>query len=471
MPTTRNERLQLIHEQFDRSVQQFCDESDGLSYEIFSQYKGAECAEHLTHRMGQIYYNTFLLEFRYTARGVMGVTNSLLEGYVYPAKSADSVAIPLPLFLDYCDVDTVIPLCIPMITSAQGMHQAFDCLGSVFKAHLNTISAHCMDVQEKNRVLQAFYTEINFVLDLGLSEKDTHIPLEEKIQFYITPALYHFFTTRLSTSPFINFLKGNREVAIQQLSKIKKPMGYEARMVRLWQSEKQPPLPDLSCIVQNTEAYNKHGVQKGNVKEFIAIFLAWVFLTVGISLVYIGIYFLLMYLEGRHSVYLMGPIYSSLFSIIFAFITAIAASYFTRFALYRLLFPKDYERYYELDQIQNGIGSDKLMKGFLIILVVCSLAGCVLLTKWNINFKQDGFVDNTAFFSVSGEYHSYDEVDRIYYKPDRINGFGDTLDYPSYVLVLRDGTEIDFYEYDEIEIYEQTLLNFLLEKGIPIEKP
>ena len=146
-------------------------------------------------------------------------------------------------------------------------------------------------------------------------------------------------------------------------------------------------------------------------------------------------------------------------------------SYFTRFKFYKLLFPKDYERYCAIDQVQNGEGADKLMKGFLTVIVVCAVAGSILLAKWNVNFKEYGFVDNTKFLSLVGEYHDYEEIDRIYYKADRINGFGEKLDFPSYVIVLKNGKEIDLYEHDEIEEYKDTLIKTLKEKGVRIDGP
>ena len=106
----------------------------------------------------------------------------------------------------------------------------------------------------------------------------------------------------------------------------------------------------------------------------------------------------------------------------------------------------------------------------LVVLVICSLAGTVLFTRFGVNFLEDGFVDNTKFFSVSGQYYQYDDIERVYYMPNRVNGFGETIEYPSYVIVLKDGREIDLYEYDEIEKYEGPLLGHLKKKGVSVEK-
>ena len=94
----------------------------------------------------------------------------------------------------------------------------------------------------------------------------------------------------------------------------------------------------------------------------------------------------------------------------------------------------------------------------------------LLISKWNINFTKNGFIDNSNFFSVIGDAYSYRDVEKVYYKPSRINDFGDKLDFPSYVMVLKNGKEIDFYELDELERYEYELLKFLQKNGVKVEK-
>lgn len=178
---------------------------------------------------------------------------------------------------------------------------------------------------------------------------------------------------------------------------------------------------------------------------------------------------MLVFFEGRNSVYLMGPIYSLPYCITVGFLTAIPASYFTRFKFYKLLFPKDFEKYCAADQVQNGKGADKLIRGMMTVIVIGSVVLSIFLAKWNVNFLEDGIVDNSKFLSLKGEYYDYADIDRVYYKPDRVNSFGETLNYPSYVIVLRDGKEIDLYEFDEIERYEDRLLSFLREKGVKVE--
>jgi len=462
----RKEALDIIYKQFDESVHVFCEETNGVFYEVKCKYKGEELSDNLKYRYAKIYYKLFVVEFKYTAHGVMGVVNSILEARVYLDKTEKSVAIPLPLLIDYCNVNTTTPLCIPFISNKEGMIQAFDCIKSVVKSIFNGIETVSEDNDKKEKILKQFTDELREVFNI---KPDDTISKEEGL-YQVAEDYQEFFTLRFTSAGFINNIKGDKERAIKQLTKIKKKTGYEKRVLNILKTEESVESADLSAIRKNADAYNASGVQKADLKEFAAVFLPCILISVVISLGYIGLYFLLLHFEEKDSIYLMGPIYNFPFCILFGFITSIVVSYFTRFKFYKIMFKKDYEKFCEMDHIQNGGGADRFMKVFLEIVVLVSIAGCVLLTRWGINFYSNGFVDNTDFFSLKGAYYNYDYVERVYYKADRINGFGEKLDFPSYVLVLNNGKEIDMYEFDDISNYENELLDYLREKGVKIEK-
>lgn len=457
---TREERLTNIFTEFDTCVHKLCEDTHGVFCEIIPIYKGEERAQNLKYRRAFIVYNSFAVEIKYTAHAMMNVSNSILECLIRLDKDEDGMAVPLPLLLDYLDVDESAPMYIPSISDEVGMQEAFDCIGDVLVRNLGRIADACGDARGKENAIDAYKKDISLVLEVTLND--------ENFEFYINDNLYMFFTLRFTSAPFINYIKGDVKTAVKQLGKVKKRIGYEERMLRLWQSGRAAQC-DLSSVSESLNSYSKGGVQGGSAKELLAMLVAWLFLLVVISPFAVGFYLLLMFLESRGSVYLMGPIYNIPYCFLFAFLAAIAASYFLRFKAYKLLFPKDFERFAAADHIQNGVGGDKLMKGFLTVIAICGIAGAILLAKWNINFKPDGFIDNSKFLSLRGEYYEYDDVERIYYRPSRVNDFGETLDFPSYVLVLKDGKEIDFYELDEIEKYENELINFLREKGIAVD--
>ena len=465
---TNEERLLAVFSQFDTASSHFCKNTRGIACEISGKYKGVANPRNLTFRFATVYYNSFVVKFKYTAHGIMDVTNSILECLIYLDKSENAVGIPLPCMVDYCEMDTATPLCIPYISNEEGMRQAFNCIGSVLEPLLDTFAVISSDIVQKAAVLRAFKRELFLLSNTMPPENTDEIP-DEILE--ISEKGYRYLTFRFSSAPYTLFLKGNLKKAIKQLEKQKTLSGYERRLLNLWKSNQPTIYPDLSAITAMAQRHNDADMPKANFKEFAMLFLSWLLMTPVFSVLYLAVYFSIMYMEGGSSVYLMGPIYNFPVCILAGFITAIAASYFTRLRFYKWFFKKDYETYCEMDSMHNSVGADNLMKGFLSVVIVLGLATCILSVKWNLNFLQNGFWDNSDFFSLQGEYYDYSDIEKIYFLPERTNAFDETLEYPSYVLVLKNGKEIDLYDLDDVEQYEDTLLPFLREKNIPIEGP
>ena len=454
----REEVITRICAQFDKNAKQFCTDTEGLFCELSKTYKGAQEPQNLQYCFAKIYYNSFAVKFIYTAHATMNVVNSVLGCSVCFDKNDDSLEIPLPLLTDYCDFDITTPMFIPFISNQQGMIQAFDCIGNALQQLLPKLINISCSLEQKDKILTAYIQELKYIFSTDVSINTNGF------------AFYEYFTLRFTSAAFMNYIKGNYAKAIEQLRKEKKPTSYETRLRRLWSACGQREKTDLSAIVENIESYNESGIQKADFKEFGVLFLSWLLLTPATSVVYLLFYFLLVWIEGQDSAFLMGPMYNFPFCILFGFITAISLSYFTRLKFYKWLNKKDFNKYCEMDSIQNGGKSDRTMKRFTVFLCVIGMLGCVLLAKWNLNFLSEGFVDNSKFLSLKGKYYSYSEVEKVYYKPNRVNGFNEIIDFPSYVLVLENGEEIDLYEHGDIADYENALLEHLRAKGIKIEK-
>ncbi|MBQ7328753.1 MAG: hypothetical protein IJX01_02465 [Oscillospiraceae bacterium] len=443
--------------QFDQSAKQFCEKTNGIACDITNVYKNEEKKQNLQHRYAKIYYNTFTLKFVYTPHGIMGVVNSVLSCLVSFDKNEEAIEIPLPLMTDYCDMNVAMPMCVPLITNKTGMAQAFTCLQTALIDLLPVVAEIGADSQQRAKILAAFCNEILSVLGIEPSAQ-------------ISQAIIDWSVVRFATGAFLVNLKGNRRKAAKKLRKTKKLTGYEKRMIALWESNEAYDYPDISAIVENAEAYNESGVEKFSHRELFSVLTSAVILTPVISVAYLALYFLLMALQSWNAVYLMGPIYNFPIAIFAAFMTGFSVSYFTRHKAYKWLYKKHYDKYCEMDHIQNGETADKIMKWFTGIVIAGSLVVCTLFPYWNLRFLPAGFVDNSKFLSLKGRYYDYSQVERVYYKADRENDFGEVLEFPSYVLVLKDGKEIDLYEHGEISDYDPKLLDHLREKGVKIEK-
>ncbi len=449
----REELLTDIFEQFEKSAQNFSEDSEGMFCEISKKYKGAESMQNIKYFFAKIYYGSFYVKFTYNAHGTLGVVNSILGCSVCIDKNGSSREIPLPLICDYLDYDITSPVFIPNITDAKGMEEAFGAIGNTVIALIPEFERVSSDEQLKSGILLRYTDEMKYIFDID--------DLENIIDYYF----YDFFVLRFTTDAFDYYLKGDYEKACKKLGKIKKPTGYEKRLRESLLSglyEKCQTMPE------DIHKIHKAGsTSKDDMKEFFVIFISWFVLTPLTSAVYLAVFFVVYLIENKNSVYLMGTEYNWPFCICLGFFTAIAVSYFTRFRFYKLINKKGYERYFRLSTMQNGKGAERFMKAFTLVIFYVCIIMSVLFCKWNINFTEDGFIDNTKFLSLRGEYYNYEEIERIYYLPQRTNDFGDVLDFPSYVMVVGN-KEIDFYDFADISDYESVLFEFLREKGVKI---
>ena len=460
---TREDRLSIIYDAFDACAERFCVSTGGSFHEIISIYKGRADSQELKYRSAFIYYKSFLVQLKYTAHCALGVTNSVLECLVHRSKENDSIAIPLPLLLSYIGENSTLPLYIPSINSASAMREAFSCIEEAFSNAFDAISKVFSALPALNELLSRYFADMSLVLNTDINW--------ENFSFYVDDDLYSFLTIRFTSPAFINYIKGDTKTAAKQLSKIKRRTAYEEWLLQELKCDDISVPTRLPLIKDALSTYSKSGAQNaGSGKEFLALFLSWFIITIAVSPAYIGLSLLFTFLEGRDSVYLIESDEKIFFCFVAAFITSIAISYFTRLKFYKLLFVRDFENYQATDEIQNGVGSDKIMRGFLTILIIASVVLIVLFAKWNVKFLDYGIVDNSRFFSLEGEYSDYGDIDFVYCKEERVNDFNEVLNAPSYVIVFKDGREIDLYEIAYVEEYEQDLLDLMQEKGVEIRR-
>ncbi|MBQ0083856.1 MAG: hypothetical protein KBS52_03715 [Clostridiales bacterium] len=455
----REERLKTIFAQFERSAKAFCEETGGLSCNVSFSREDKKKSKSEDNRCAKIYYKSYMIVFKYTPHSVLGAAHSILDCWVFFGKSDSDLPVPLPFVVDFCNEDIVAPLSIPYISNERGMEQAFSCVGDVLKKLMQRIADISYDEEQKQAMQAYFFEEFSTIIGDSANEAA------------LSDYYFNWLTLRFSSIAYLLAIKGKTEKAIKELNKTKDKFRYEKRLLHLWQEGKVSDCSQIPDIVVNLQSINDKGIPKTDTSGFFPIFLSWFVLAIPAAVVYLGIYFLMILLQKHGSVYLTGVLQNFPYTICAGFLTAIPISYFTRFWFSRKIFKKNYEELAEMDHIINGVNSDKVIKVFLYIIVGACVALSVLISKWNINFKKDGFVDNTKLFSVTGIYYSYQEIDHIQYIADRVNGFGETIDFPSYAIVMKNGKTIDLYEYDDVEYYYPELIEFLQSKNITVVKP
>ncbi len=444
--------------QFDKSAKEFCKQTSGLFCDINADYKGVANPSNLTFRYATIHYNSFMIMFTYKQHGALNVVNGILGCSIGFGKNENTLMIPLPLLTDYCEQNIAAPMVIPFISNTVAMKQAFDFIGNIVVDLLDEFSSISYDSMRKEEIIEKYLAEISALFGEVYPE---NLIIESQNLFT------DYFLTRFTSIAFICLLKGNTQAAQKHLIKSKQKTGYEIRLQSILNSQNSHDLTSLSEIVIVANTFHNSGAPKTNFRELFAAFIPIIPMTFLASLIYLGIYFLFVFLESSDSVLLLGPYYNYPLCFLCGFITGIAACYFTRMKMYRLFFPKDFQRYCESESMQ-GNTSDKIMKVFFTIVTIGCVLACTFFARHNINFLSDGFVDNTTFFSLRGEYYAYKEIKEVYYLPNRKNGFGETLNSPSYVIRLENGKEIDIFDFGEISDYEEKLLPLLRQKNVTI---
>ena len=136
-------------------------------------------------------------------------------------------------------------------------------------------------------------------------------------------------------------------------------------------------------------------------------------------------------------------------------------------ALRRLVIPilnrKSSKMQLDFDDILNGTGWDRFTKGIFLIVVIASLV-------WSFSWAGDCVQLYEDHGKVEGEVFAYEDVEAVYYISARNNTDGDRIERPSYVIELRDGTQIDFNKYADVEDTAVQALPIFLNLGLePIE--
>lgn len=254
----REEMYKSLFEQFEKSARQFCEDSDGIFCEASKEYKDAETSQNLKCFFAKIYYNSFYVKFTYTVHGTLGVVNSILGCSVCLDKNGSSREIPLPLITDYCDYIISSPMFIPNITDEKGMRESFVTIGDVLLSVLPELIRTGVDEEYKNGIISKYTDEMKYLFNVS--------NLDNIIDYYF----YDFFVLRFTTDAFDYYLKGDFEKTYKKLGKIKKPTGYEKRLLDTLRSgmyEKcQTTLQDIS------EICNSAPTPKDDMKEFFVLF-------------------------------------------------------------------------------------------------------------------------------------------------------------------------------------------------------
>jgi hypothetical protein len=443
-----------------------------LSWEIDPLYAG-QPSPVLRSMVGTVYFHNYAILFNYIAYGLLNQTNSILELQVRFGNAESGLVYSIYDVLNLLDSPELPILTLPWITSRGICASAVAWLGQ----QVDRYTAQLQDIADHPEKCQIIETNLQRdVLAMAGWQGD---PPESR-QLQMMRGLHQdLLRERLIVLQADILVKNNLAKAGKRLAKMKNRTLYESRLLahltelNLRNQSNQPKQvcgPGREPAFDAPPGYAWHlqqaGKLKSNIQEFLAMFAAWILMTPAWGLLFWLLYGLFFKAATANSLHVATEGVYYLFMP--AFICSIAFSYNIRHWIYRRIFRRSADLNLRLDAMSNGPGTDRFMQVFFRIVLIGSVGMVLFLAKSNIRFYEQGFMAQPAFLAMAGEYYPYQQVDHIAYQATRVNGFGDTLDSPSYVIYLRDGQQIDLFDYDSVENTKKHILPILRQADVAV---
>lgn len=268
------------------------------------------------------------------------------------------------------------------------------------------------------------------------------------------------------SSGYEAYMIGNYNTAIKKLNKLKNKTPCENILINYMRKTKTPQRHVPESVFKNLTELYKNGIPKNNFKESLAIAPAMIIFGILWVPLFLALYFLFYFFESKDSIYLLGTLENAPSVIFPALIMAIPTIYFNSKKFYKLFFKKNYQKLIKLEDATYSHSAHRFIKGMTVILFVSSIVFLFLISHQNIKLTEDGFYDNTKFFSVKGIFYNYKDIDILKYQQETPNSHGGTFPYSSYVILLKNGEKIDIDQFDSCN---ETFLNIIKSKGVKVE--
>jgi len=438
---------------------------NAVSCEYICEYDKKSRLKEISARM---YFNQFNIDFAYIVKGLAVGPRSTLECRIWLNKSEKLLYFTPYDLMFMLDPGNFKCYFYTFIESAEKMGLCFNNLAADVKELLPKIAEIAGDPQKVQQAYNSLKANITNHLGKNIFEPDSQLDpetnelvLKSNLQYY-----YQWVRLRFASKCYSDFLSGDYRKAIRKYSRYKKRLDYEDRLLQFMKSipdgqKYQAVIPELNTIKQGLK-------EQTRISEAFIIYISWIVNTIFLFPLFLGLYYLLLYISTRGALYSTGiELYNSMLVLLPTIITSIVPSYFSRKLLYRIFFRKNYRKKLEYDALFNGKSEAKLMKVFAYIIFLASLTVTALLASTGISFYSNRFVDKSNFFDIKGTSYSYDSLDSVWLIKGRYNGFNEWLDNPSYVLVLKDGKTIDLYDFTEHSDSEKKIIPILKKQNIP----
>lgn len=520
MTTSQNE---ILIDNFTKLINNYSNNNKFvIGHEIKFIYKNKNRENDLKHIKGHIYFYSFAACIIFTPYGFTSQSFNIIElKFLFEKNNPDAIEYTIYDLLNFLDMNNFSCYTISSILTSEELTSAVKWLTDALDFYTKDLTEFAGDSIKKSLLQKQLFDHIcivssipgNYVensktfIDKIEDSKDsketkdsddnkdvkdnkgTHATIDTKINYYKNASvnydaqleteekvkamipLYNDLQRERFTLPgYLLFLKKDYSKAATKYRKTRLKNLYETRLVKMLEkkatstkanmaaSEEPIILPDdlVSVILKANSLKNDKNV-------FGVMFVSWILMAPLFFIPYAGLFFLLKYIASPGVIYVAGQdVYNMILP---AFLSSIIVSYNIRRFLYGFISKKKKDTIIKIDNAIDNKTNKKIMSVFAKIVFCVSLLFCLFITFWSVSFTKDGIIDNSGFFSLRGEYHSYKELSKIYKLQSRVNDIGDMLDFPSYVLVFNGGKKLDLYQFSEPEDIEKNVLPYLARIG------
>ncbi|MBQ8043492.1 MAG: hypothetical protein IJ272_05010 [Clostridia bacterium] len=444
----KEDLIKVLVEKFKTATEKYSNELEGVvnyKCEEFFRKNNPEKGYHSID--ANIIFKNFVLKLEYKINISALIPKSTIEMRFMLENGKLPVEFSIYDLLNIMDENNFKCYTFGYVTSESKLEQVLKYLVDTFKQY----KAQIEEISENSDKIATLERDVEDKIKIFLNEDI----FKSRDAFYLMHMLELYYVidvSRFTMDSYIDYTTGKYKRAIKRYGKLKdKLTSYEKRLVEyIKTTEVQKPVEDnMNTLV---EAKNLKNIKT----ELLPMYLSWIILTPMWCIIYYLVYYIALYFLSKNAIYITGSWAYAIF--LPAFMTAIINSYFTRNTTYKLLFKKKYNEIKALDEIENGGKIESVMSKLFQFIIAIGLVFSILAANTNISFYDEYFKNNLEFLNIKGTSYNYQDVECVYKADGIINDFGQVVNNPTYVIILKGGEKINLYYDVEFEDIKENII-------------
>lgn len=381
-------------------------------------------------------------------RSSLGQLNNVLYCRVYPSKASELFYLLPEAFVEL-NVHDYRSTFFAMIENEERLEVCFRQLWSIIREHLPQIE----EAAEKDLLPLAREVSDDDIWERRMMFQQPSFPREPFV-----------INSYAGSAEYRKLLKGNNEKAVKRLEKLiakGNAFEYQARLCEYLKTHPGfSPMPEECNALKTADSAQKRGFAKALIM-FLAVFTAF-------SIIILAGLLIFQAVHSRGTLaYFGAPWY---WAFILAGVPAIFGAIFFRKKLMKLLFPKSGAAMIERDAAANGPFTDKLAGGAFFASLGFTIAVFALICFPAIRVYENRLDASSEGNVVNRETYMFEDIGEICHISARYNDYGERIERPSYVLIMKDGRQLDLDAGVTDEQAEEKLFPLLEKYAIPVKE-